>query len=226
MKNLLFKTLTIITLTFFITNCSSDDAEPISNATNNTTEANAEITFTTMKLSGKVNSNDGNEITSQGVCWSKNPNPTISNDKVTENTTTFSTVISDLTVNTTYYFRIFATTSAGTTYSKELSLKTLSLGNTNWKFTVIDHNDNEVLANVNFKEDNTTKYIEECTTGIDCYAPEGTWSIEGNILTYIGENDDPATSTHVFTGTITALNLQGTYKHITDPDGTWNAVLN
>ena len=225
MKKLLFKTLTIFSFLFFIASCESDDSEVISNATINTTEATAEITFTTMKISGKVVSNDGNEITSQGICWSENPNPTISNDKITENTASFSSVISDLTVNTTYYFRIFATTSASTTYSKEISLKTRSLGNTKWKFTVVDPSMNTVLANVDFKDDNTTKYFEECQSGIDCYEPNGTWSLEGNKLKYIGEGSDPATSTHVFTGTITGLTMKGTYEHLIDLDGTWNAVL-
>ena len=224
MKKLLLKTLTIITLTLFIISCDSDDTEIISNATMNTTDATAEITFTSMKISGKVNSNDGNEITSQGICWSKNPNPTINSDKIAETTTTFSSVISDLTLNTTYYYRIFATTSAGTTYSKELSLKTRSLGNTKWKFTVVDHNGTKIFATVIFKENQTTSYEElncvECT-----YFPNGSWSADNNKITYIGEGTNPATSTHVYTGTITSLTMQGTYKHLIDPNGTWSAVL-
>lgn len=220
------KIIAFLILTFIISNCSDDDTRVISNAISQTTEANAEITFTTMKISGKVVSNDGNKITSQGICWSENPNPTTSNNKVTETTTTFSSVISDLTVNTTYYFRIFATTSIGTTYSKELSLKTLTLGNTKWKFTIVDNNGTEILANVDFNDDFTTIYTDPSCTQTDCYVPNGTWSLEGNMLKYIGEGSDPNISTHVFTGKIIGLTMQqGTYKHLAAPDGTWTAVL-
>ncbi len=223
MKKILFKTLTLITLTFFITSCGDDDTEPVTNASSDTTEINAEITFTTMKISGKVASNDGNEITSHGFCWSLSPKPTINDNKVTQIEPVFSSVLSNLTLNTTYYFRVFATTNAGTTYSKEQSLKTLSLGNTIWNFTVKDHSGNNVLATVNFNEDLTTRYEEKGCSG--CYIAHGTWSTEGNKLNYIGENDDPAKSRHVFSGIIINKVMQGTYKHETEPDGTWSAVL-
>ncbi len=223
MKKLLFKSILLLIFPFFIINCSSDDTEITSNAIINTTEANAQITFTSIKISGKVISNDGNTITSQGICWSKNPNPTISNEKITETTTTFTSVIQDLTVNTTYYFKVFATTIVGTAYSKELTLKTLPLGNTIWNFTITNHTGTEILAKVNFNEDQTTKYEE--SNCVDCYKAQGSWSVDGNKLTYIGENSDPATSTHVYTGTFTGLTMQGTYDHLIDPDGTWTAIL-
>ena len=163
---------------------------------------------------------------SKGICWSKTPNPTINNNKITEASTTFSTLIENLNPDTTYYFRVFATTSSGTTYSEEKSFTTLSLGATYWQFSIVDNNETETLAKVNFYEDGTTKYVQnDCST---CYVPFGTWLInEDNELTYIGENADPALSRHVFTGNVSGMTLQGTYEINVGPgdDGTWSATL-
>ncbi|MET2984061.1 fibronectin type III domain-containing protein [Aureibaculum conchae] len=219
----IFKFAFLLTLTLSVSNCSSGNDGPNydTNLIIQSTEANIETTFTSLKVNGKLLSDNG--IVSKGICWSETSKPTINNNKITETTTTFSSLIENLNPNTTYYFRVFATSNSGTTYSQEKSFTTASLEETYWQFIVTDHNGNDVSAKVNLYEDGSTKYVRDnCPT---CYVPLGTWSLNGKNLTYIGENADPALSRHVFYGTVTGMSLQGTYEHIEDPDGTWSAVL-
>ena len=72
---------------------------------------------------------DGSEITARGFCWNTSPNPTTAlSTKSFESTnlTNFERNITGLTPNTKYYVRAFATNSAGTGYSNEISFTTLS----------------------------------------------------------------------------------------------------
>lgn len=83
-----------------------------------TTSASS-ITQTTA-LSGGVISNSGaSTITSRGVCYSSSNNiPTITGPKTTNGTGigTFTSPLTGLTVNTTYYIRAYATNGIGTAY--------------------------------------------------------------------------------------------------------------
>ena len=66
------------------------------------------------------------QITKRGVCWSTNQNPTTADNK-TENGTgigQFSSELTNLKADTTYYLRTYATNEAGTTYGNEVSFKT------------------------------------------------------------------------------------------------------
>jgi uncharacterized protein (TIGR02145 family) len=73
-----------------------------------------------------VTSDGGSEIIVFGVCWSTSPNPTISHNKTSYNTGigSYTSIITGLTENTTYYVRAYATNNAGTSYGNEISFKT------------------------------------------------------------------------------------------------------
>jgi len=91
-----------------------------------TTEATS-ITTTTATSGGNVTSDGGGTITARGVCWSTTTKPTADlTTKTTETGTTgvFTSNLSDLTSNTTYYVRAYATNSAGTSYGNEVSFTT------------------------------------------------------------------------------------------------------
>jgi hypothetical protein len=67
------------------------------------------------------------EISARGVCWSINQNPTVADSKTNEGSGTggsFSSSITGLLANTTYYVRAYATNGAGTAYGNQLSFKT------------------------------------------------------------------------------------------------------
>jgi len=82
-------------------------------------------------FSGSVSNNGGADISAIGVIWSTSPNPTVNlstktNDGPKSGSGLLSTVLKNLSPNTTYYFRSYAITNAGTVYGEELTLKVLS----------------------------------------------------------------------------------------------------
>jgi hypothetical protein len=84
------------------------------------------ITPTSAVSGGDVTSGGGAPVTARGVCWSTSPRPTIS-DNFTLNGTgigTFTSSITGLTPNTTYYLRAYATNAAGTAYSDQFTFTT------------------------------------------------------------------------------------------------------
>ena len=71
------------------------------------------------------------EVTSKGVVWSKNPNPTIDLSTKTEDngsSSNFTTAVTGLESFTTYYIRAYATNSYGTAYGPELEFSTTYSG--------------------------------------------------------------------------------------------------
>jgi hypothetical protein len=77
---------------------------------------------------GIVSDSGGLAVTSRGFCWSKNPNPTIQTalkNQAGSGMGDFSAKIPNLTGNTTYYVRPYATNAAGTSYGAELIFTTL-----------------------------------------------------------------------------------------------------
>ena len=78
------------------------------------------ITSTSAMAGGDVTADGGAEVTARGVCWSTSQEPTIDGEH-TENgagTGEFTSELSGLEQNTTYYVRAYATNSEGTAYGE------------------------------------------------------------------------------------------------------------
>ena len=90
------------------------------------TTAISAITRTTATSGGNVSSSGNDTLTARGVCWGTSSNPTIANSKTDDGTTrgTYTSSITGLTYNTTYYVRAYATNSVGTVYGNEVSFTT------------------------------------------------------------------------------------------------------
>lgn len=75
-------------------------------------------------LTAEITDSGHASILTRGFCYSTSPNPTIADNNFDPyyQTNYFGGSVSTLTVNTTYYFRAFATNSVGTGYSNELSI--------------------------------------------------------------------------------------------------------
>lgn len=68
------------------------------------------------------------EITARGLCWSTDNNPTIENNHTSDGTGTgsFSSNLTGLMANTTYYVRAYAISNAQVFYGREVSFTTAS----------------------------------------------------------------------------------------------------
>ena len=94
-----------------------------------TTTAVSAITTSSASSGATITSNGGATLSAWGVCWSTSTNPTLANSFLQHNvsTTIFSSALSGLTQNTTYYVRAYATNSTGTAYGIEHSFTTLAI---------------------------------------------------------------------------------------------------
>ena len=93
-----------------------------------TTKDVSEITQNNAILNGKIENDGSSKIIAKGFYYSKlNSTPTISDQKV-ESTGNFefSSTVSGLEPNTTYYVRAFASNLAGTAYGQVVTFKTTS----------------------------------------------------------------------------------------------------
>ncbi|MDD2550415.1 MAG: FISUMP domain-containing protein, partial [Bacteroidales bacterium] len=91
-----------------------------------TTTTITSITQTTATGGGNITDNGGADVTARGVCWSTSPAPTITDSKTEDGAGVgeFTSNLTGLTANTTYYVRAYATNSAGTGYGNEVVFTT------------------------------------------------------------------------------------------------------
>ena len=94
-----------------------------------TTAATA-ITETTATAGGTVDATAYAGATQKGVCWNTTGTPTIIDSKTTEGsgTGTFTSSLTSLTPNTTYFIRSYVTVGGTTSYGAQQSFKTNELG--------------------------------------------------------------------------------------------------
>ena len=91
-----------------------------------TTTSISSITASTATSGGNITDDGGTPVSARGICWSITATPTIGNDKTTDGTGTgsYSSNMTGLSFETTYYVRAYATNSIGTVYGNQLSFTT------------------------------------------------------------------------------------------------------
>jgi len=94
-----------------------------------TTQEMTDVEAATATGNGNATDLGGESLTQHGNCWSTSPNPTTSDDKTTlgtkSETGAFTSSLTELSPNTLYYCRAYATNSAGTSYGNEVTFTTL-----------------------------------------------------------------------------------------------------
>lgn len=93
-----------------------------------TTSTITSIMSTSANSGGNITADGGASVTARGVVWSTTQNPTIAlSTKTTDGSGsgTFNSSITNLTPNTQYYVRAYATNSVGTAYGNEISFTTM-----------------------------------------------------------------------------------------------------
>lgn len=92
-----------------------------------TTSNATSITISSAILGGEVKNEGGATVTEKGVVWNTATAPMVSNNKKATGTGlgAFTTSVTTLSRNTTYYVRTYAINSSGTSYGPEITFKTL-----------------------------------------------------------------------------------------------------
>jgi len=91
-----------------------------------TTNEVSSISFNSATSGGSITSKGGSTVIARGVCWSSTSTPTISNNKTSDGRGIglFTSSITGLSPETTYFVRAFATNSDGTAYGSVRQFKT------------------------------------------------------------------------------------------------------
>lgn len=179
------------------------------------TNAISNIEQTTATSGGYVTYDGGTTITDKGICWSTT-SPAIYGDTHTSNGTgsgTYTSQITDLTANTTYYVRAYAENSVGIVYGSELSFTTLGIPTITSNLTT-SITGTTAIGNGNISHlgnPNPSQY------GV-CWSTSENPTISGN-KTEMGE----ATTTGAFQSQITGLSVNTLYyvkAYATNSQGT------
>ena len=209
--NIFFSIITVALMAGFGCQSAASSTSP-----SVTTDPVTNITYTSATSGGNVTSDGGDVISDQGICWSTNPSPTTSDSKTSEGTNPFTSNMTGLFNNTTYYTRAFATNSQGTSYGNEEVFNTLLFDNTIWDIVFVE--DSAVAFNyvpkvkIIFNDDGTTISEDHDYPGIFY---NGTWSINGLDVDF-DSGLDPLVVSYIFNGTITGTDMGGSY--------TWGAT--
>jgi len=93
------------------------------------------VTANSATLGGNISNVGVPAYTEKGICYSTSQNPTINNTRIkvsTSNTTgDYTASATDLSANTTYYARAYATNTVGTAYGGQVSFKTANTSSQN-----------------------------------------------------------------------------------------------
>jgi hypothetical protein len=94
-----------------------------------TTEEVTNIKQRSAKGNGKVVSNGGLEVIEKGFCWGLDPNPDFENAYVVSNSalSSFSAIMEELEINTSYHVRAYAKNSEGTGWGGDKIFSTLPM---------------------------------------------------------------------------------------------------
>ncbi len=86
------------------------------------------VTGSSATCGGYVTSSGNLEVTARGVCWSTSPTPTVADAHTSDGVGTgeYTSALTGLSINTTYFVRAYATNSLGTGYGEVKSFETTS----------------------------------------------------------------------------------------------------
>lgn len=172
------------------------------------------ITATSASSGGVITDDGGFSITARGVCWSTTQNPTTEDSHSSDGSGTgaYTSSLTSLTYNTTYYVRAYATNSKGTSYGEEKSFTTSKLTPTVSTAEVTSVTSNSAISGGNVSSDG----------GASVIARGVCWGTTQN-PTISGDHTTDGNGTGDFTSTITGLEENTTYyvrAYATNSEGT------
>jgi uncharacterized protein (TIGR02145 family) len=170
----------IMLLVLFGTSCEKLEIKRITKVI---TGSVSYITVSSSVVQGNVIEQAEGSIKQYGHCWAETSKPTISNLKTNlgpRNTTgTFNSTLGELSPNTKYYVRAYATDDEGTSYGNEVSFITLNIpvpvaptnlaadaeSSTQITISWTDNSDNEEGFKIERSPDGTTNWTEIAAVG-------------------------------------------------------------
>ena len=104
-----------------------------------TTTTITSVSQTAAVSGGNITADNGGSVTAKGVCWSIVTNPTTANNKTIDGTGigAYTSLMTGLTVGTTFYVRAYATNSTGIAYGNQVSFTTSQIATASLTTTVI-----------------------------------------------------------------------------------------
>jgi uncharacterized protein (TIGR02145 family) len=168
-----------------------------------TTTVISSITQTTAVSGGNITADNGSAITVRGVCWGTDVNPTTSNNKTSDATGTgiFTSTLTGLIGNTTYYVRAYATNSAGTEYGNQVNFKTSPLMPSLSTAIISSITQTSAASGGNVTSDG----------GATVTARGICWSTSANPTIALSTKTSDGSGTGIFTSLITGLTHSTTY---------------
>ena len=191
------------------------------------------ITQNSATSGGNVTDDGGNAVTVKGICYSTTPNPTTADITSNDGTGTgaFTSNITGLTANTTYYVKAYATNSEGTAYGNEISFTTLNSSSTTEPAYNPIPNDNStnisLNGNLSFTEGNNTPTDATFKVYFDTSSnPNTVFNLDANVNTLNYSNLQEATpyywkvETISNTGNVLAISPIWSFTTATNSGGT------
>lgn len=174
-----------------------------------------EITATTAQCGGVVTCNGNVTISARGVCWSTSPNPTIAQPHTTDGqgAGSFTSTLTGLSANTTYYVKAYAQSGSDIVYGAEMNFTTTESPQQP-TVTVTLINVSPTYLELKFEPSSNTAYycysIGETLTSTTHYTGFITKRFEHNQSVYFQPNTE-----YVFT--IVAYGMDGTAGEVIHP---------
>ncbi len=171
-----------------------------------TTQAVSSIATTTATGNGNITALGSTNPTAHGVCWNTTGTPTISDSKVDNGaasaTGAFTSAMTSLLPNTTYYVRAYATNTAGTSYGTQVNFTTDPLAPTVTTQAVSSISTTTATGNGNI----TVLGVPNPTAHGVCWNTTGTPTTADNAT-----DEGAASATGAFTSAMTSLLPNTTY---------------
>lgn len=139
MNSLSIFRLTMIAIVLSVAfGCQNNNNSTPNNFPALSTTSASDVTHSSAISGGNISSDGGSSVLARGVCWSTQQNPTITDDLSSDGAGigTFTSNITGLQTNTTYFAKAYATNINGTSYGNQITFATSAVPSNSFTATI------------------------------------------------------------------------------------------